>query len=385
MKPVAPATSAVPAAALGWCARAALLVSALWGTAAPAQPLPPLFPIRQGDLHGLINLEGQVVLPAEYTELRLGQPLIMLRKGYRTAYADGAGQLVIEPQDELSLPFAEGLVPMRGQDRAGKPRWGYADARRQWVIAAAFDEAQPFVDGLAVVGLADAWGAMKYGAIDRSGQLVVPARHDKLLSPGGGLVRAETRQGPDRSHRVFDSRGRDITPAGVDFVGITSDGMVRVWAGRQQGFMTATGQLVVPPRYAQASDFKEGLARVWVDGKYGYIDKTGALVIPARYETAEDFSDGLALVKDQGRSLFLDRQGQVVLQSEAERVWPFSQGLAVVKVGGKHGYIDKRGRMVIEPQFSFARPFGNGLAFVGQGRMSGYIRPDGRFVWRSEG
>lgn len=38
-------------------------------------PLPcplPLrgLPIRQGDRHGLINLEGQVVLLAEYTELR---------------------------------------------------------------------------------------------------------------------------------------------------------------------------------------------------------------------------------------------------------------------------------------------------------------------------
>jgi len=380
MKPVLPNTT------LGWCARAALIVSALWGGNAPAQqPLPPLFPIRSGDLHGLINLEGQVVLPAEYNELRLGQPFIMLRKGYRTAYADADGKLVIEPQDELSQPFAEGLVPMRGKDAAGKPRWGYADARRQLVIAAAFDEAQPFVEGLAVVGIADAWGSVKYGAIDRHGKLVVPAQHDKLLTPGGGLVRAEIRQGPDRSHRVFDARGRDITPAGVDFVGIASDGMVRIWNGRQQGFMSTAGQLVVPPRFAQASDFKEGLARVWVDGKYGYIDKTGTLVIPARYETAEDFSDGLALVKDNGKALFLDRQGKLVLQPEAERVWPFSQGLAVVKVGGKHGYIDKRGRLVIEPQYSFARPFGNGLAFVGQGRMSGYIRPDGRFVWRSEG
>ena len=75
------------------------------------------------------------MLPPEYSELRLGQPYIMLRKGYRTAYADGDGKLVIEPQDELSQPFADGLVPMRGKDGSGKLRWGYADPKRQLVIA----------------------------------------------------------------------------------------------------------------------------------------------------------------------------------------------------------------------------------------------------------
>lgn len=363
---------------------AAALPTAFAAPPADADALPPLFPIRQGDLHGLIDAQGRPVLAPEYSELKLGQPYVMLRKGHRTAYADGSGRLVIEPQDELAQPFAEGRVPMRGQDAAGKLKWGYADAQRRFVIAPAFDEAQGFADGLAVVGVADAWGTLKYGVIDRGGKLVVPAVHDKLLPPGGGLVRAESRE---RTHRVFDAQGRDVTPPGVDFVGIASDGMVRVWSGRAQGFMTTTGELVVPPRYQQASDFKEGFARVWVDGKYGYIDKRGTLVVPARYDTAEDFSDGLGLVKEDGQAKFVDGRGRVVLAlsavPQADRVWPFSQGLAAVKVGQQHGFIDKQGRTVIAPQFSFVRAFHDGLAFVGQGRMTGYIRPDGQFVWRS--
>lgn len=372
--------------ARGWRALlGALLAAALPSTfAAPAaaEALPLLFPIRQGDLHGLIDAQGRQVLAPEFSELKLGQPLVMLRKGHRTAYADGSGRLVIEPQEELTQAFAEGLVPMLGKDATGKPKWGYADAQRKFAIAPAFDDAQGFVDGLAVVGLADAWGTLKYGVIDRGGKLVVPAVHDKLLAPGGGLVRAESRE---RTHRVFDAQGRDVTPAGIDFVGIASDGMVRVWSGRSQGFMTTAGELLVPPRFQQASDFKEGFARVWVDGKYGYIDKRGTLVVPARYDTAEDFSDGLGLVKEDGQARFVDGRGQVVLSPQADRVWPFSQGLAAVKVGNQHGFIDKRGLVVIAPQFSFVRAFHNGLAFVGQGRMTGYIRPDGQFVWRSGG
>ena len=361
-------------AGLGLCTAASL----------SAQPAPPVFTIRAGDLFGLIDAQGKQLLPAEFVEITLGDPLILVRKGQRTAYfdasVDASGRMVIEPQDKLTRPFANGLTPAPGNDAQGRLRWGYVDVQQRPVIAPAFDHVEPFADGLAVVGLADAWGALKFGVIDRSGKRVIEATHDKLLAPSGGLVRSESRE---RTHRVFDAQGRDITPQGIDFVGITSEGLVRVWAGRKQGFMTTTGELRVPPRFEQASDFHEGRARVWVAGKTGYIDAKGDMLIAPQYETAEDFSDGLALVRLDGRSLFIGPNGQTLLQPDVERAWPFTQGLAAVRVAGKHGYINKQGRTVIEPQYSFARPFHQGLAYVGQGRMSGYIRPDGSFVWRS--
>lgn len=363
---------------------AALVASLAWWHAGAAQEA-PVYGIRAGDLHGLIDATGRVILPAEFTEIKLGQPLILVRKGVKTAYVDRQGKMVIAPQEKLLHPFAEGLTPTTGLDAQGKQRWGYADAGGALAIRPAFDSAEGFVDGLAVVGLADQWGETRFGAIDRSGKLVLAATHAKLLAPGGGLVRSEL---PGRTHRVYDRSGRDITPAGVDFVGIAQEGMVRVWKGRQQGFMTTAGELVVSPQFAQASDFRGGLARVWVEGKYGFIDKRGKMVVTARYETAEDFSDGLALVKDGGRQLFIDASGTAVLMPEADRVWPFSEGLAVFKAGSKHGYMDKSGKTVIAPQFTFARPFDNGLAYVGLPRAesspstTGYIRRDGQFVWR---
>ena len=364
------------------CRLLALAAIGLGGSMAPlaAQPLPPLFFIRQGDLHGLIDPEGRTVLPAEFDRIELGAPWVMARKGARVAFFDGQGRMVIEPQEALTRPFTDGLQPLRGQDAQGRNRWGYADARRQMVLAPAWDDAGPFADGLAVVGLADAWGTLRYGAIDRDGKLVVPAEHGKLLTPVGGLLRAESRE---RTHRVFDTRGRDITPAGVDFVGVPSEGLVRIWAARLQGFMTVSGEVVVPPRWEQASEFKDGMARFWADGKFGFIDRSGRVAVPPRLDAAEDFSDGLALVRDGGQQVFIDRSGRHVLPVTAERAWGFSQGLAAVRIGGRHGYIDKSGRVVIEPRFTFARPFAGGLAYVGLGRDSAYIRPDGRIVWQS--
>jgi hypothetical protein len=91
---------------------------------------PPLvFPIREGDLHGLIDRDGKVILPAEFTHsLSLSDGLIMATKGAKTAFFDATGKMVIKPQDQTRGPFSEGLAPAYVADGvAGKPGLGYVD------------------------------------------------------------------------------------------------------------------------------------------------------------------------------------------------------------------------------------------------------------------
>ncbi len=147
-----------------------------WATAQPTQPS-TLFSIRAGDLFGLIDASGKVLLPPEFFEIKPGDPLTLVRKGSRTAYVDGTGRMVIEPQEALSQPFASGLSLAPAKDAQGRSRYGYVDATRAFVIPPTWEHAETFVDGLAVVGVADAWGVLKFGAIDRSGRLVLPATH----------------------------------------------------------------------------------------------------------------------------------------------------------------------------------------------------------------
>lgn len=378
------AEPARPGAVRRWLSVALACAGAAFGAGtkpAAAQAQPPVFAIRSGDLHGLIDREGRVIVPAEFEDLKLGDPLILVRKAARVAYLDYTGRMVIQPQAELTLPFAEGLTPAPLRDSQGRGRMGYVDVQRKVVIEPAYVHAEGFVDGLAVVGMDDAWGALKYGAIDRKGQWVLKPEHEKLMVLAGGVLRSETKS---RVVRAYARDGREITPSGVDFVGIASEGMIRIWSGRQQGYMNLRGEVIVPPRFQQANDFRDGMARVWDNGKIGYIDREGRLAVPARYDSGEDFSEGLALVKEGEQSLFIDRQGKVALRVDADRAYPFTQGLAVVRRANRYGFIDRGGKTVIEAKFSFARPFKDGLAFVTEGKASGYIRPDGGFVWRSE-
>ena len=112
--------------------RASLLALALAATAAAAaDPVPGtafadagLYVIREGELMGLIDRKGKVVLAPEFEELKIGDGLVLARKGYRTAYFDPAGTMVIKPQDRATQPFAEGRVPVPNGKGHGLRRQG---------------------------------------------------------------------------------------------------------------------------------------------------------------------------------------------------------------------------------------------------------------------
>ncbi len=352
---------------------------AVGGCVLAGEAEPPLFQIRQGEQVGLIDRSGRVIVPPEFPQPPTpGDPLIRVRKGSRTAYYAHDGSLAIAPQEELTEPFSEGLAPSLLPGEGGKRLWGYVDAGRAVVIPGRFQAADGFSGGLARVGVADEWGELRYGYIDRSGRVVVPAIHAKAHPARDGIGRVES----PRGMRAFDANGRDITPEGVDFIGLPAEGTLRIWSGRKQGFMELTGKLIVAPLYASASDFREGMARVWIDGKFGFVDRSGRVVIGARFDAAEDFSDGLALVREGETRAFIDKTGKVALSVSWERVSAFGEGLAAAKEGKLWGYVDRGGRWVIAPRYTYARPFWNGLAAVSDGPRSAWIDRRGTVVWQ---
>ena len=63
------------------------------------------------------------------------------------------------------------------------------------------------------------------------------------------------------------------------------------------GFISTSGELVIPATFEFAWRFSEGLASVWKDGRAGYIDESGKFVIPPQFDYARAFVGGLADVE----------------------------------------------------------------------------------------
>lgn len=166
------------------------------------------------------------------------------------------------------------------------------------------------------------------------------------------------------------------------------------------GYIDKTAQMVIVPKFDDASDFSEGLARVRVGndetGSFGYIDTTGKVVIKPKFKGAGLFSEGVAIADDGKGKGVIDKSGKYLFRFKFQtgETECFSEGLAAVSLGWKnyygnyYGFIDKNNKVVIPGKYHKARKFSEGLAAVEEygkgkakwGEKTGYINKDGKWV-----
>lgn len=95
------------------------------------------------------------------------------------------------------------------------------------------------------------------------------------------------------------------------------------------------------------------LLRVCRNGRYGYINRKGEVVIPPQYDDAQEFRDGLALVTQGEKTFWIDETGTRVLDRPAGcTAWPFWGEYALLRnERGLYGVMHRSGEMVIPCQW----------------------------------
>ena len=175
-----------------------------------------------------------------------------------------------------------------------------------------------------------------------------------------------------------------------------SEGLAAVKIKNHYGFIDKHGDIIIDPKYDDASGFSEGLAAVKVGKKYGFIDRTGNMVLTPQFGFTIAFTEGLASVVNDNDFFVIDKNGNTIitLDDNTSDLEHFSCGLAATEfqyetdddITFKYGFINRSGRMAIKPQFDYVGPFTDGLAvatLVPDG-PSGYIDTSGRFVIESQ-
>ena len=224
------------------------------------------------DRDGRVVIEPQFVNAGEFSDdpANLNATVI----GHEWCYFDHSGKIVIR------VPMGEDLAPgdlfVNGRLRVKDGfTWGYKDSTGKWAIPPKFNDAKNFEDGLARVQQGDKWIT-----IDTRGKEVPEdKRKIRLLEPPSeGLALAE------------------------------DNGLL--------GWIDERGKPAFPFRkYDEAHKFSNGRARIKVDEMYGFLDATGKLVIPVQYWDASDFDHGLAFVQTREGSAYIDSAGAVVWRS----------------------------------------------------------------------
>lgn len=188
--------------------------------------------VLKGQLWGMINTNGEVVVPIEYTKLgykyhpsgvsaekngifglvRDGTfypvygaekvwsfhgdaTLTYARRDNKIGFVNNKGEWIIEPIFNKAKAFSKGLAPVFN----GK-KWGFIDEQGKLVIEYQFKDAEIFAD----IGLAPVQGR-KWGFMNTVGKLVIPMKYDvtfriafiKLSKKGfaSSLVRVQSNSG----------------------------------------------------------------------------------------------------------------------------------------------------------------------------------------------
>ncbi|MDE7376670.1 MAG: WG repeat-containing protein [Muribaculaceae bacterium] len=204
---------------------------------------------------GLINREGQWIIPAEYED-------------------------IYEPSKELI-----------GAKKDGK--WGFINAQNEWVIAPVYDGIQlGFVQGYAIVRNED----YKYILINSTGkELTKPVSDLQVYNPAEGLIRYKV----GRKYGYLDTAGAiAIKPAfdeADDFKNECALVSIKVEKQPMWTFVTKDG---VTHETFEGRVFNLGqLIPVEKDGKKAFFRPTGTLAVPFVLKQVSRKLDGVSVIQ----------------------------------------------------------------------------------------
>jgi hypothetical protein len=313
------------------------------------------------DSCGLINREGEVIVPCLYKDVSYPNDGMILVNNHDTfGYFDTLGVQRVPFIYPAASSFNEGLAVVAVQVDSTLIQYGFIDHKGKMVIKPQYEYAFPFYEGFAVVKNYD-----RYGMINRKNKEVFPIKFEILTSMYEGRVFA----GDNDGLAMYDNRFKQLTkPVYTYLVGRTED-RILVMRDNKYGFLDEKGNEVIPCTYDQAGLFDQGRAYVSIDNKWGIIDRNGNVVLPIEYDNsgyraeAYRYHDGLALIEKNNRYGYCDMEGRPVIWPCFENAYQFSDGLAPVCLG-LWGYIDTKGEFFISPVFDMASPFEYGRSEV---------------------
>lgn len=396
---------------------------------------------------GFIDKEGRVIVPAKYKSVapfKEGVARVLNADGW--GFIDQSGKTVISHQYKDASSFSEGAALVRTFDDADGQFFIKHDGSK--LVKNKYAYARSFKNGKARVELFDRTQPYK-GYIDKSGIFTANDKDDEYaqsnqaeVSEGLYLVKSEEQSKeikvmPTKSYTIKDSDGRErfklskiysirefhggvaIFSAPVlswkkptkphsDRGDAQSENLANPYAAPQWkrhilsqpanwGYKDSSGNVVIPPKFRQASTFSEGIAEVEEGLLAGYIDKTGKYAIKPCFPIgASSFDNGIAYGTKCSREFsanpfqsgsgcvqntcyfrlgLISRGGKFITEPKYEQFRPISEGRMAFRLDNKWGFMDSSGKVVIEPKYAAVQPFSEGLAAVTENAWDGGLSP----------
>ena len=221
--------------------------------------------------------------------------------------------------------FSEGLAQCRGASYT----YGFIDRHGEVRIQPMYKDAAPFYGGVAFVEDDTGWFLINPDGerlSDESWSEMPLLREGILCFSEGGRCGFRTLE----CEIIAEPRFERALPFTSGFAAVEENG--------RTGFIDRSGRMAVPAIYDQlifsrigANVFSEGLAAVSLDGRFGYIDAEHGFVLPPRFHDASLFRDGIATVAADDGKTAMHRTGDFLFAPVKADIGLFFGGLAGFK------------------------------------------------------
>ncbi len=355
--------------------------------------------VRIKDKYGMINLNGDLVLPVMFDAVGdMVNGAVLVRINQREGFVNTFGNLITldNGSNFIGDQFNKtGLIRVCVSNlnscffEEHGENIKYLTIEGEWVSPESFVFGFEFSEDLGLAPVKK-WSTGKWGVINKQGVWVVPAIFDNIQPFSiNGLAQA-----------CIEGDGLNCEDGGL-------------W-----GFINTHGNWVISPKYHAVWPFeKNGLARVCINcvgvfgkndhdywnlssDKWGFINEKGELVTPMIFDfiSASDRNkqvsskDDLAfdennfsVVKLLDKSGVINKSGEWVVPPKFDQVWPFGKNnFAKVCIGesreycDRYGFINKEGEVVIPLVFDDA-DISNDRVIVKVGSKWGSINTNGEW------
>ncbi|MEM7101904.1 MAG: WG repeat-containing protein [Bacteroidota bacterium] len=354
---------------------------------------------------GLIDKSGKEIIPlGEESMLDYAEGLVPVKKDNKWGFMDLESNWMIDPIFSFVSPFKNGFAPAKFNDL-----WGYIDKNGEWTIKPQFADAQSFNNGLAVVKKKHS--KAEY-LIDRKGKLLLEQGYSAIYAWGKqGLWKV---QNFDEKYAIVNNTGKPISKWYKNLY-FPVNGFIEVSnEGYKDGLIDLSGKEIIPLKYEDVGFEKFGLIAVNNDWKWGYFDTKGNKVIDFQYDKAFAFiSEDRGVVLHNNETLLIDRSGRVIdkypviayganlkgttlrlhtrsgffifddqlkliKQLDYDEIGDMKNGYSTVKSQKNYGIIDLEGELVVPTQYSQIMDFSEGrTAAVIEGAQTAILIGEG--------
>ncbi len=341
------------------------------------------FWLRDPNRPGLVDAAGRRLQALDFEEARVvSASRAWLRIDRRWGLFDEEGRELLPPRYDQVGDFRDNLAWVMADGK-----WGVVDAsgRERFPPQLILNERRDFSADKAWVRSGSNWQA-----IAANGQVLFSIVCDRVMD--FHREAAWVRQG--EKWGLINAKGLWLAEPEFETVLPFHSGVA--W-GRQAGrwrLVNVNADRLGAGDYAEVQDFSEGLA--WVKktsgDKWGLIDTSGQVVLPPRYDDATAFIDGQAMVKNGGPFLWralttstkeeeiinnagdttdsrpirlgiVDRTGAERIYGEYERLGFAIDGVAQVQQSGKSGIVTFSGQRFDFPEFVLILYQGDGIVW----------------------